>query len=148
MASGARCPAHPVVAITSATERSPNRVLVMVLVVHERYLDASLRAETFLFVLYRKGLKRVLLFAVLLILFADASGAMAFVSAETCTSASDSAPDNACPPLCVRCGCCAQPVVPTVELSLAEVLVSFRSPTPYFASPRVGSPHDILHVPK
>ena len=92
-------------------------------------------------------MKRLLLFAVLLILFADASGAMAFVSPETC-SVSETTPDNACPPLCVRCGCCAQPVVPMVELSMSSVLVSSSTTAVLVARLRLGSPHDILHVPK
>lgn len=104
-------------------------------------------SRTISFVLYRKSVKRVLLCAVLLILFADASGAMALVSPETCT-ASETAPDNTCPPLCVRCGCCAQPVVLMVGLALTSVQAVSSPPATYVASPRLGSPHEILHVPK
>ena len=92
-------------------------------------------------------MKKVALFAVLLILLADASGVMAFVSSETC-SASETVPDQKCPPLCVRCGCCAQPIVPAAELPLTSVLVTATTPVLYAAMLRVGSPHDILHVPK
>ena len=113
--------------------------------VDRRYRRLVGRMATF--VLYRNFVKRVVLFAVLLILFADASGAMAFVSTETC-SGSETVPDQKCPPLCVRCGCCAQPIVPTAELTLTSVLVTPTSPVPYTAILRVGSPHDILHVPK
>ena len=98
-------------------------------------------------VVYRVDVKRVLLFAVLLILLADVSGVMAFVSPETC-SASETVPDQKCPPLCVRCGCCAQPIVQAAELSLTSVLVTSTTPVLDTAMLRVGSPHDILHVPK
>ena len=93
-------------------------------------------------------MKRILLAAVLLILFADASGAMAFVSAEPCTSLSEAERDSACPPLCVRCACCGQPVVPILGFVLGSVRAIEANPPADEAVPQVGSPHDILHVPK
>ena len=98
--------------------------------------------------LYMTNVTRALVCAILLLLFADASGAMAFVSPETCTAASERSPDDSCPPLCVRCGCCAQPVVRVIGPVLSSEQISQTAPPVYTALPSAGSPHDILHVPK
>lgn len=91
---------------------------------------------------------RVLLSAMFAILLADASGVMAFVSPETCTSVTDTVPDGNCPALCVRCGCCAQPTVPGVAAPLATVETVSVIPVAYARTLTSGAPHDILHVPK
>ena len=93
-------------------------------------------------------MSRVLLIAVVALLLGDASGIVAFVTPETCTSVTDTQPDGKCPSLCVRCSCCAQPVVPAVAVVGQSYALTTR---PLTAVPSVvlpGSPHDILHVPK
>jgi hypothetical protein len=91
---------------------------------------------------------RILLCAIVTMLLADASGALAFVSPETCTSVTDTNPDGTCPALCVRCGCCAQPTVTAVPpLFVSEERVSAVT-VDYAHLLTVGSPHDILHVPR
>jgi len=56
--------------------------------------------------------------------------------------------DNACPPTCVTCGCCAQGVEPQ-SLRVAT-LVSAAVPVPPAFIPHLlmTDPRDILHVPK
>lgn len=100
------------------------------------------------FVLYRQSVFRLLLRAVFVILLADASGLMAFVSPEMCTSVTDTVPDGKCPALCVRCGCCAQPTVAAVAAPVATTEVVAIVSIPYVRFLTSGAPHDILHVPK
>jgi hypothetical protein len=85
---------------------------------------------------------------VLGILAMDATGLDALVASEQCASVQDERPDGSCPALCVRCACCAQPIVPAI----ARVIVSVTLPQPLFEMssqtlPRVA-PSEIFHVPK
>jgi hypothetical protein len=91
---------------------------------------------------------RLFLIAVIAVLLGDASGVMAFVTPEACTSVTDTQPDGKCPSLCVRCACCAQPIVPAVTAVVRSYELAARPATvvPFVVMP--GSPHDILHVPK
>jgi hypothetical protein len=90
---------------------------------------------------------RALLFIVLSLLFADASGLAALVSPEQCTVLEESLPDGKCPPLCVRCACSAQPVVPDIAPLVVGDFV--RSDLAVYVSHvSTASPPDILHVPK
>ena len=93
-------------------------------------------------------MSRLFVFAILAILLADASGVIALVSPEPCTSATDTVPDGKCPALCVRCACCAQPIVPMMAPAITSADVSFTTPMVYRRAIIAGSPHDILHVPK
>ncbi len=92
--------------------------------------------------------RRFLMLLVLGILLTDASGFVAFMASEQCTGVQDNQPDGACPALCVRCACCAQPIVPEI----ARALVSVAIPQPLFDTysqtlPRT-TPSKIFHVPK
>jgi hypothetical protein len=85
---------------------------------------------------------------VLGILVMDATGIDALVSRETCTSVEDAQPDGTCPSLCVRCACCAQPILPNV----VRTVVSTSVPQPVADQvlpylPKTA-PAKILHVPK
>ncbi|MFN7981733.1 MAG: hypothetical protein U0Q11_07735 [Vicinamibacterales bacterium] len=91
---------------------------------------------------------RAFLCAAFAILLADASGLMAFVSPETCTSVTDTAPDGNCPALCVRCGCCAQPTVTAIAAPVAAIETVTVVAVTYARALTSGAPHDILHVPK
>jgi hypothetical protein len=94
-------------------------------------------------------LRHFALALVVAILTLNASGLTALVVPEPC-SATENADlgDSQCPPTCVRCGCCAQPAVPTPF----EIVVSAELVTPQAllaasnVLPSVG--RDILHVPK
>jgi hypothetical protein len=78
----------------------------------------------------------------------DATGLDAFVSQEQCASVQDARPDGACPALCVRCACCAQPVVP--EIVAADVSMSLPQPVIDRYSDRIVPtvPSKVFHVPK
>jgi hypothetical protein len=86
---------------------------------------------------------------VVALLMFTASGAYALVVAEPCDSVEQLSRDqDACPPMCVTCGCCAQAVEP-VTLAVSVVpdtplaIVDFLLPP----LPKI-TPLDILHVPK
>ena len=113
--------------------------------------DRSFRsplADLWIGVLYTETVRRLFLLIVLGILAMDATGLDALVSQERCTSIQDSQPDGACPALCVRCTCCAQPIVPNV----IETAVSMTVPHPVadLTLPRLPrtTPSKIFHVPK
>lgn len=98
---------------------------------------------------YTWSVRRLAFAIIVALLTFTASGAYALVIAEPCTGYEQPGQeDGACPPTCVRCGCCtqaAEPAILTVASSL-EVPVTIVSPL----IPRVpkASPRDILHVPK
>ena len=79
----------------------------------------------------------------------NASGVVSLVRAEPCTIYEPAGgDDNACPPTCVTCGCCARAAEPAaiVMMSSLDVTVSRTQP----ALPPLPStdPRDILHVPR
>ena len=92
--------------------------------------------------------RRLFLLIVLGILAMDATGLDAFVSQEQCTSLQDGQPDGTCPALCVRCACCAQPVVPNVVITVVSMTVP--QPVADLTLPRLPrtAPSKIFHVPK
>src|SRR3972149_2930110 len=57
---------------------------------------------------------------------ADAGGLTAFAETEACalTSTTDRGPDGTCPTFCVRCGCCATPILHSV----LDVVATFIPP--------------------
>jgi hypothetical protein len=77
------------------------------------------------------------------------SGAWALVISEPCTRYDQlGREDNACPPTCVTCGCCAQAVEPiALQIATSPDLPALliQSPAPRF--PKTVA-RDILHVPK
>jgi hypothetical protein len=92
--------------------------------------------------------RRFALIIVLAFLTCDLAGLDSCLVMERCASVNDTSPDNNCPPTCVRCACCAQPVVgiPTVVVvHLIEPHVIAEPVTLHLVS---APPHDILHVPK
>ena len=93
-------------------------------------------------------MRRVFLFLILAILAADASGLEALVFAEPCTAITDTQPDGGCPALCVRCACCAHPIVPAL-LALERSVTKPQLLTVLPLSQVVDTPPgDIFHVPK
>ena len=95
-----------------------------------------------------RAVRRLFLLAVLAILAMDATGLESLVTREACTSVQDTQPDGACPALCVRCACCAQPVVP--QIAICDVAASLPQPVLADYSSHVPTtvPADIFHVPK
>jgi hypothetical protein len=92
---------------------------------------------------------RFVLAAVVALLTVSASGISALIVPEPCTGYEQPGQeDGACPPTCVRCGCCARAVetmVPQIEDSLDITRAVFQSNTPPLLNTQA---RDILHVPK
>jgi len=92
---------------------------------------------------------RFALAVIVALLTFTASGVSALIVPEPCTAYEQPGQeDGACPPTCVRCGCCAraaETMVPQVEESLDITVAEFHSTTPPLHKTQ---PRDILHVPK
>jgi hypothetical protein len=93
--------------------------------------------------------RRLVQTCVVALLMFNASGAYALVAVEPCDSYQQSSrDDDACPPMCVTCGCCAQAVEPatlavdTVPETPVAAIDLLLPPLPK------TTPRDILHVPK
>ena len=93
-------------------------------------------------------MRRVLFLLIVGLLVGDAAGVDAFVFAERCTSLTDEGPDNSCPALCVRCGCCAQPTVPAIAFPTAVILPDRLIAPVALGSVTQGAVPDVFHVPK
>jgi hypothetical protein len=99
-------------------------------------------------VLYTKAVRRVLFLIVLGILATDAVGLEALVFPEPCTSAQDTLPDGTCPPLCARCACGVQLIVPEITMSLSSARVRETFVDLYSRGIPLTVPSKIFHVPK
>lgn len=92
--------------------------------------------------------RRFALALIVSLLTFSASGMVSLVRAEPCTANEPAGNDNACPPTCVTCGCCAQ----AAEALTLLVMSSPENPGSDIvrALPRLSKadPRDILHVPK
>jgi hypothetical protein len=93
--------------------------------------------------------QRFALAVIVALLTFTASGVSALIVPEPCTAYEQPGQeDGACPPTCVRCGCCAraaETVAPPIEDSLDIRLAEFHNYTPSLLKTQ---PRDILHVPK
>jgi hypothetical protein len=91
---------------------------------------------------------RFLFLIVLGVLAMDATGVEALVLPEPCTSAEQTQSDGACPPLCARCVCCAQPIVPEIAMSIVSTPV--QQGVIEVCSGRIPQtvPSKVFHVPK
>ena len=94
------------------------------------------------------SVRRFSLAVIVVLLSISASGLSSLVVPEPCGSNEAVRTDNACPPTCVTCGCCAQAAEPAMltvtrsaDVPVAEVVV----PLPQLPQ---TDPRDILHVPK
>lgn len=89
-----------------------------------------------------------LVFIVGLLAF-SVSGISSLVVAEPCFGyEQQSDEDDACPPMCVTCGCCAQAVEPVgLAMSAAPDARISAVPDGRPSVPRIA-PRDVLHVPK
>ena len=94
-------------------------------------------------------MRRAFFTALLALLAFDATGVADMWMPEPCAAVESSACEENCPPTCVRCACCAQPVL---QVSLADdgatpdlVAGSRLSPFDLLAD---AEGRDITHVPK
>jgi hypothetical protein len=96
-------------------------------------------------------MRQWLLFALLALLIADASGVIALAEPETCTVASttEQGSDGGCAAFCVRCSCCAAPIVHGVR-HILTAFVPLVTDVPRLADAPLpsGNGSEILHVPK
>jgi hypothetical protein len=99
-------------------------------------------------VLYTKAVRRLFLLIVLGILAMDATGLEALVFPEPCASAQDTQPDGTCPPLCARCACGVQVIVPDLAASVTSPLVRQTFIDLYSRGIPRTVPAKIFHVPK
>jgi len=93
--------------------------------------------------------RRVTLLLFVLMMSVTFSGIASLVFPEPCTIVEDAeTADSACPPSCVRCGCCAQPIVASlnVRLTFEAPLTSATVLEP--SALALGDAREILHVPK
>jgi hypothetical protein len=93
--------------------------------------------------------RRAILAVIVVVLSIGASGVSALVVSERCTPYERSASqDDACPPTCLTCGCCAQAVEPVA----LTVRIIPQAPVANIAasalSLEMSQARDILHVPK
>ena len=94
-------------------------------------------------------MRRASLLLLVFMMSVNFSGIASLVFPEPCTIVEDSdAAESTCPPSCVRCGCCAQPIVAPLS-----VLLTFEAPLTAAAemkpaAPALGDAREILHVPK
>jgi hypothetical protein len=92
--------------------------------------------------------RRFALIIVLAFLTCDLAGLNSFLVMERCVNVSDTLPDNNCPPTCVRCACCAQPVVGIPIFVVVHLIEPHIIAEPVSLPLVSAPPHDILHVPK
>jgi hypothetical protein len=93
--------------------------------------------------------RRLSLAIIVALLSISVSGVSALVVTERCTTVErSSAEDDACPPTCITCGCCAQAAEPV----MLDLKISPHAPTAdiglVIQTVPTTQPRDILHVPK
>ena len=94
-------------------------------------------------------MRRVSLLLFVFMMSVNFSGIGSLVFPEPCTILEDSqTSDSACPPSCVRCGCCAQPIVASVRLPLTFPVPLTAATVMGPIAPALGDAREILHVPK
>jgi hypothetical protein len=100
---------------------------------------------------YNSDVRRPVLALIVGLLTFSASGVSSLMVDEPCTGfelTGQGEDDNACPPTCVTCGCCAQAVeaIPVTTSCSPDAPVADRvAVLPDLLN---ADPRDILHVPK
>jgi hypothetical protein len=93
--------------------------------------------------------RRCFLLAILVLLMADASGVIAFAVPELCTVSETNEEPDRCPGLCVRCACCALPVLQSATaIQVTPIRRTTGSPVLVDRGLPAGASLDILHIPK
>ncbi|MBK9240782.1 MAG: hypothetical protein IPL75_11070 [Acidobacteria bacterium] len=94
-------------------------------------------------------MRRVALLLVAFVLSVNFSGMGALLVPEPCSITEESeASDSACPPSCVRCGCCSQPIVAALTVQFVPRAASPAATVTVPDAPLLGDIREILHVPK
>jgi len=96
-------------------------------------------------------LVRRFVFVILVVLLSvSASGVTALVLHERCGAVEQTrGGDTNCPPTCVTCGCCAQPIEPVVISPVSSPLTpSLAADVPSTSNLSPANQRDVLHVPK
>jgi hypothetical protein len=98
---------------------------------------------------YNVFVRRLGLILIVGLLSLSASGMVMLATGERCADFEQSqGGDNACPPTCVTCGCCAQAVEPVSVQRTLLVDAAIPVKTAVIARLLKSDPGDILHVPK
>ena len=94
-------------------------------------------------------MRRAVFTALIALLALDASAAAEFLIPEPCAAVESGPCETDCPPTCVRCSCCAQPLLQVSLTDDAPVRHLVVAP-PAIASDLVedAEGRDIAHVPK
>ena len=98
-----------------------------------------------------KRIGRWLLILLVALLVCDASGVADLAVTEPCTfgSGAEQGPDNGCTAFCVRCSCCAIPLIHAPLFVAQAVSIPVHAFRPLIDRDLpVGVSPDILHVPK
>lgn len=94
-------------------------------------------------------MSRFALAIIVALLTFNASGVVSLVRAEPCTIYEPAGgDDNACPPTCVTCSCCARAAEPVALVAMSSFDLTVCDMRPALPSPPNTDPRDILHVPK
>lgn len=94
-------------------------------------------------------MRRLALVLLVAVLTFSTSGAFALIAPEPCGASAQAGPqDDACPPTCPTCGCCAQGVEPVSLPVAATPGDPLADMTPLAPRLSTTAPRDILHVPK
>lgn len=94
-------------------------------------------------------MRRLALILLVGLLSAQVAGAFSLLVPEPCgTQEPAGTAHNTCPPTCVLCGCCHQPVVPSLPTIVAIGILECKDSP--IVERRIVSvdPAEILHVPK
>jgi hypothetical protein len=83
------------------------------------------------------------------LLVANLGGVVSLLVPEPCgPNEGSAAPHSTCPPTCARCGCCGQPVVTALIVTVGSAVVRIdQPPVPALRIVSVD-PREILHVPR
>lgn len=94
-------------------------------------------------------MRQFLLAVAVAVLTLEASGVAQFLVPEPCTPLESTREDQNCPATCVRCGCCAQPLLP-VNVPADTAVPRVLSERVFIAPAVIDDPaaRDIAHVPK
>jgi hypothetical protein len=93
--------------------------------------------------------RRLALFLLVGLLSSTLSGGFSLIVPEPCGTDEGAGTTHAtCPPTCLRCGCCRQPVIPALHLIVLSGVIDTDNPPAIERRVVSVDPADIFHVPK
>jgi hypothetical protein len=96
-----------------------------------------------------RGVRRLVLAVVVILLAFSASGVLSLAEVEPCTAGEPAGRDDgACAPTCVTCGCCVLAVEPAAASASTMLNLPSTDQSLALIPPRAAEPRDVLHVPK